>query len=92
VRGNGGGSAEVDFVWQVDSMLVPIEVKSGTNSHLRSLHSFIDHSHSDVAVRVWSGEYSVDEVTTVLGGKKFKLINLPFYMVGNLENIVRTNA
>lgn len=92
VRGNGGGSAEVDFVWQVDSMLVPIEVKSGTNSHLRSLHSFIDHSHSDVAVRVWSGEYSVDEVTTVLGGKKFKLINLPFYMVGTLENIVRTNA
>lgn len=90
VRGNGGGSAEVDFVWQVDSMLVPIEVKSGINSHLRSLHSFIDHSHSNVAIRVWSGEYSVDEVTTVQGCKKFKLINLPFYMVGNLEYIVKT--
>lgn len=90
MRGNGGGSAEVDFVWQVDSMLVPIEVKSGINSHLRSLHSFIDHSHSNVAIRVWSGEYSVDEVTTVQGCKKFKLINLPFYMVGNLEYIVKT--
>lgn len=90
MRGNGGGSAEVDFVWQVDSMLVPIEVKSGINSHLRSLHSFIDHSHSNVAIRVWSGEYSVDDVTTVQGCKKFKLINLPFYMVGNLEYIVKT--
>ena len=89
MRGKGGESAEVDFIWQVDSMVIPIEVKSGINSHLRSLHSFIDHSQSTVAVRVWSGEYSVNDVTTILGGKRFRLINLPFYMVGNLENVVR---
>ncbi len=92
MRGNGGGSAEVDFVWQVDSMLVPIEVKSGTNARLRSLHSFMDASVSSIAVRVWSGEYAVDELVTPTNRKPFKLINLPFYMLGNLEHIVKDVA
>lgn len=90
LRGKGGESAEVDFVWQMDSTVIPIEVKSGTNSHLRSLHSFVDNSPIDFAVRVWSGEFSVDDVHTTFGGKPFRLINLPFYMVGNMEKIIRT--
>ena len=69
--------------------MIPIEVKSGHNSHLRSIHSFIDSAPVNVAVRVWSGEFSVDDVCTVIKKKPFKLINLPFYMVGNLEQIVR---
>lgn len=90
LRGKGGESAEVDFVWQMDSQVVPIEVKSGTNSHLRSLHSFVDHSSIDFAVRVWSGEFSVNDVHTTFGGKPFRLVNLPFYMVGNMEKIFKT--
>lgn len=90
LRGKGGESAEVDYVWQMDSLVIPIEVKSGTNSHLRSLHSFVDHSAVDFAIRVWSGEFSVDEVHTTIGGKPFRLVNLPFYMVGNLEKIIRS--
>ena len=92
LRGKGGESAEVDFVWQMDSQVVPIEVKSGTNSHLRSLHSFVDHSSIDFAVRVWSGEFSVDDVHTTFGGKPFRLVNLPFYMVGNMEEIINANV
>lgn len=92
MRGNGGGSAEVDFVWQVDSIVVPIEVKSGTNARLRSIHSFIDQSASDIAVRVWSGNYEVNDLTTSQKGKSFKLVNLPFYLLGNLEQIVRNVA
>ncbi len=88
-KGNGGESAEVDFMWTVDSILIPIEVKAGRNSHLRSLHSFIDASSSSVALRVWSGPLSVDEVKTTIKKKPFKLINLPFYLVGNMETIIR---
>lgn len=87
-RGKGGDSAEVDFVWQMDSKVIPIEVKSGLDSHLRSLHSFIDNSDVDVAVRVWSNEYREDDLTTIMGGKRFKLFSLPFYMVGNMEEII----
>ncbi len=89
LKGKGGDSAEVDFVWTIDSRLIPIEVKSGRNSHLRSIHSFIDASPTDVAVRVWSGPFSVDDVHTSVKKKSFRLINLPFYLIGNLEGIVR---
>lgn len=88
-RGKGESGAVVDFTWAVDSKLIPIEVKTGHNAHLRSLHSFIDNAPVDIAVRVWSGAFSVDEVVSNQRNKRFRLINLPFYLVGELENIVR---
>ena len=48
-------------------MVYPIEVKSGHNAHLRSLHSFMNHSNQTVAVRIWSQPYAVDEVKTADG-------------------------
>lgn len=88
-RGKGGQGAEVDLLWIVDGELIPIEVKAGHNSHLRSLHAFMDDTSGSVAVRVWSGQFSVDDVLTVNKKKNFRLINIPFYLVGRLEHIVR---
>lgn len=82
-------AAEVDFIYLLDSKVYPIEVKTGNNSSLRSLHSFMDDSPLDIAVRVWSGPYSVDEVYTINKRKQFRLINLPFYLVCNIEQILR---
>ena len=65
----------------------PIEVKSGTNSHLRSLQVFMDSSNVDVAIRIWSKPYSVDEIKTV-NGKTFKLVNLPFYLIGRIHDVL----
>ena len=84
----GNSFAEVDFVLTFDSHLFPIEVKSGRNSHLRSIHSFIDQSPIDIGIRVWSGPYSVDDVQTTIGKKPFRLVNIPFYMIGNVEKII----
>lgn len=89
MRNKRGTTAEVDFIWQHGNMVVPIEVKSGTNSHLRSIHSFMDQLDAgEWAVRVWPGAYSIDEVTTV-NGRSFRLINLPFYYVGLLDEVLR---
>lgn len=79
--------AEVDFVVSHDSRLYPIEVKSGTNSHLRSLQVFMDSSNVDVAIRIWSKPYSVDDIKTV-NGKTFKLVNLPFYLIGRIHDML----
>lgn len=87
VRGTGDSSAEVDYVWIQNSQVYPIEVKSGHNAHLRSLHSFMERSPQTVAVRVWTQPYSVNEITTV-NGKQFTLLNLPFYLVGSLDKIL----
>jgi hypothetical protein len=46
----------------------------------------LDANH-DLAIRVWSGKYSVDIVQN-LYGKSFRLINLPFYMIAALPNIL----
>lgn len=90
VRDKKGATAEVDFVWQDGSRLIPIEVKSGTNSHFRSIHSFVNLSDGDVvAVRVWSGELSIQHVETPAPfSKPYTLINLPFYYVGQIDRIL----
>src|SRR5574344_203898 len=85
---NGNASAEVDFVLTFDSHLFPIEVKSGRNSHLRSIHSFIDKSPIDIGIRIWSGTYSINDIQTTIGKKPFRLVNIPFYMIGNIEKIL----
>lgn len=35
------------------------------------------------------GEYREDDLTTIIGGKRFRLFSLLFYMVGNLEDIIK---
>jgi len=91
VRDKKGATAEVDYVWQHNNRLIPIEVKAGTNSHLRSLHSFVNLSEQHVtAVRVWSGEFGVQDIATPAPeNKPFRLINVPFYYVGQLDKIFR---
>lgn len=79
--------AEVDFIFIHESKLYPIEVKSGTNAHLRSLQVFMDNSDIDIAIRIWSKVYSVDNVKTPKG-KEFRLINLPFYLIGRLHQVL----
>ena len=79
--------AEVDFIISHNSQLYPIEVKSGTNAHLRSLQVFMDNSNMNIAIRVWSKPYSVDKVKTP-NGKVFLLVNLPFYLVGNIHKVL----
>jgi len=88
MKGAGGGSAEVDFVYDSGASLIPIEVKAGHNSHLRSLHSYIDASSSDIAIRVWSQPYQIDDLVTIQGRKQFRLVSIPFYMVGMLPTIL----
>ena len=88
VRNKKDSDAEVDFVLQFDSKAIPIEVKSGNNAKLRSLHLFMNEAPHNIAVRVWSQPFSMDEVKT-REGKNFKLINLPFYYVGRIEEILK---
>ena len=86
-RNKKGSDAEVDLIYTFRGKLIPIEVKSGTNSKLKSLHMFMDEAPHNVAVRVWSQPLSVDTVITTKG-KSFQLINVPFYYVCVLEKVL----
>jgi hypothetical protein len=80
--------------WATDEdrkpMVISIEVKSGTNSKLKSLHIFMDEAPHTMAVRVWSQPLSVDTVITAKG-KSFLLINVPFYYVRVGEGVGENN-
>lgn len=88
-REERSAQAEIDFVLPIRDMLIPIEVKSGASGSLRSLHQFIKIAPHDIAVRVYSGKLNIEDSKTV-EGKKFKLINLPFYLVGRIEQVLES--
>jgi predicted AAA+ superfamily ATPase len=84
VREKKQSSAEIDYLYQYNGKLIPIEVKSGHIGKLRSLHQFMDQAPHKFAVRVWQGPYSVEKAKTI-AGTEFTLLNLPFYLVHRIE-------
>lgn len=88
VGGKRNSTAEVDFVYKRQPYLLPIEVKSGTNAHLRSLHIYMSDAPHDLAIRVWSNRMSIDEVREPSTGKIFRLLNIPYYYVGILDKVI----
>ena len=59
--------------------LIPIEVKSGSQGRLRSLHQFIERTDHPYAMRVYAGVFKVETHTTP-GGTPYLLMNLPYYL------------
>lgn len=85
VREKSQSSAEIDFVFPHGSQLIPIEVKSGKTGSLRSLHSFIDFSENNLfAIRLYNGKIFREKIKSI-GGKSFELLNLPYYLCGQLD-------
>ena len=79
VREKKQSSAEVDLVIQHNNLVIPIEIKSGKEGTLKSLHQFIEVSNHHFAVRMFAGEFKI-ELHTTPGGKKYYLMNLPYYL------------
>lgn len=72
-------SAEVDLVYAIDEKVVPIEIKSGSTGTLKSLHQFIERTNHPYAVRIYAGEFCIQEATTP-NGVPYLLMNLPYYL------------
>lgn len=79
VRDKKQSSSEVDLVYAHKNMLIPIEIKSGSDGTLRSLHQFIERCNHQYAVRIYSGGFEVIKTRTP-GGKPYLLMNLPYYL------------
>lgn len=88
VREARNSNAEVDYIIQHDGKLIPVEVKSGLGTRLRSLHLFMDNSNHDIAIRFWSNPMKIDNIVSD-SGKKYRLINLPFYYSGYIHTILK---
>ncbi len=81
-------NAEVDFVIQINNLLIPIEVKLGKSGRLRSLMEFMDLAPHNFAVRIYSGKFSIEKTQTIRN-KSFFLLNLPFYLISQIEKYIK---
>ena len=90
VREKNGSDAEVDFLVQIGSAVVPVEVKAGATGTMKSLHQFLLEKNRSFGVRINGDKPSYLE-TTIVGSNgrahPFKLLSLPFYMIGELHRL-----
>ncbi len=73
------GKSEIDFLTQIGNENIPIEVKAGENLQAKSLKTFIEKYNTKTNVRTSMSNYRKEE----------KLINIPLYNIGNIEEIVK---
>ena len=84
VRQKNQSDAEVDFLFPYKGKLIPIEVKSGAQGHLKSLHIFIDNAPIHFGIRFYAGNLQLDKVKTNQG-KTFYLLNLPYFLASRVR-------
>lgn len=87
VREKKTSMAEVDYVLPYDGKLIPIEVKSGAEGKLRSLHLYMDMAPHTTAIRFYAGQLSITEAVTP-GGKAYHLLNLPYFLASQTKQYV----
>ena len=84
VREKKESTAEVDYLFQYDGLIIPIEVKSGKEGTLKSLHSYMDIAPHNFAIRFYAGALNITDAITQ-NGKQYKILNLPYYLGSQIE-------
>jgi len=84
-------SAEVDYVIQHGTKVIPIEVKAGTAGSLKSLHRFMFLKELSLAVRINLTPTQLSEVNVkdAFGNTiQYQLRSIPFYLIGELHRLL----
>jgi predicted AAA+ superfamily ATPase len=73
-RSERTGNAEIDYVVPLQRQAIPIEVKSGSGTTLKSMHYFLQaHTHSSFGIRFSTQNYSVHD----------KIYSYPLYAIAS---------
>jgi predicted AAA+ superfamily ATPase len=89
VREEKDGNSEVDLIYHYENKIIPIEIKSGTNGSLKSLHQFIERTNHTFAIRLYAGKFSVEKAKTPNLRKDYILLNLPYYLTTKLPEYIK---
>lgn len=88
VRDKAQSSAEVDLIMSYKDKIIPIEIKSGKEGKLKSLHQFVDRVDHPYAIRMYAGEFKVERHQTAIKKKPYLLMNLPYYLGTKLREYI----
>lgn len=78
-RDKKGSQAEVDYLYQYQQFIIPLEVKAGRTGRIRSLQQFKQLYESPIAVRL-----STDNIHW----HKQDILSIPLYLVSQLQRLV----
>jgi predicted AAA+ superfamily ATPase len=70
--------AEVDYVIQIQDVIIPLEVKAGTKGAMQSMYLFMNEKKSSFGIRVFLENFSEFENVKVI----------PLYAVSNLKSLI----
>ncbi len=88
VREKAQASSEVDLILQYKDKVIPVEIKSGKEGKLKSLHQFIEQAAHPYAVRMYAGEFKVEQHHTPNNKTPYFLMNLPYYLATQLPEYI----
>ena len=97
VRDSRNAQAELDYLYNSRRFgLIPIEVKSGTNAHLKSLQEFMFDSPCGFAIRFWHKPLQCDSIHierkdkngNIEKSKDYTLYSLPYYYASCIEKFL----
>ena len=71
--------AEVDYVIQFNTHIIPIEVKANKSGRLKSLHIFMKEKQSTIGVRISSLPLSFED----------NILSVPFYLIYKLKSLIQ---
>ena len=77
-REKKSSSAEIDYIFNVNESIIPIEVKAGKTGSLRSLIQFMKEKKSPIGVRISSLPLSFER----------NILSIPFYMIKSLPKLL----
>lgn len=78
MRDKAGSQAEVDYLYQYDDKVLPIEVKSGRAGRLKSLYLYLDSMAQPLGIKVSTEKLSMNQ----------QLLSVPLYLVSRLPSLV----
>ncbi len=77
-RDKRGAQAEIDYVVNVKSMILPIEVKSGATGKLKSLRLFMQEKSSPVGFKISTAPLGLEQ----------NILSLPIYLIWKLPELI----
>ncbi len=87
----GGRPGEIDYVLQIEGIVVPVELKAGASGAMKSLHQFMFDKQLQIAVRVDSNPPTVQTIdlkTSQGNAVNYQLLSVPHYLAWNIGPMV----
>jgi len=91
LRAERGSDAEIDYIVQHHTTILPIEVKAGSSGSLESLHLFMKLKGLTKAARICSRPPEINDISIKDSDGNditYQLRSIPFYLVSELRRLL----